>query len=60
MIDKIVELNADMPVEKLQQTLGDKIAVFRNKHEATLAELEHKFNERIDEYVGKILEFSFR
>ena len=60
MIDKIVELNADIPVEKLQQTLGDKIAVIKNKHEATLAELEHKFNERIDAYVGKILEFSFR
>jgi hypothetical protein len=60
MINKIVELNADMPVEKLEQTIGEKIAIIKNKHEATLAELEHKFNDRIDEYINRILEFSFR
>lgn len=60
MIDKIIELNADMPVEKIQQTIGDKIAIIKNRHEATLAELEHRFDERLDEYINKILEFSFR
>ena len=60
MIDKIIQLNADMPIEKIQQTIGDKIAVIRNKNEATLSELEHKFNDRLETFINKIIEFSFR
>ena len=60
MIDKIVQLNADLPIEKIQEVIGDKLAIIKNKNEATLAELERKFNERIDAFVNKITEFSFR
>lgn len=60
MIDKIIELNADLPIEKIQEVIGDKLAVIKNKNEATLAELERKFNDKIDAYVNKITEFSFR
>ena len=60
MIDKIVQLNADLPIEKIQEVIGDKLAIIKNKNEATLAELERKFNERIDSFVNKITEFSFR
>ena len=60
MIDKIVELNADLPEEALEQLLGQKIAMVRSKREASLVELENKFNERINLFVNKILSFSFR
>lgn len=60
MIDKIVELNAELPVDKIEQIIGEKIAIIKNKKEASLAELEHKYNERIELYVDKITEFNFR
>lgn len=60
MIDKIVELNVDLPIEKVQEIIGEKIAVIKSKREASLSELEHKFNERIDAFTDKITEFSFR
>ena len=60
MIDKIIQLNADLPVEKIQEVIGEKIAIIKNKHEATLAELENKFNKRLEECINKILDFSFR
>ena len=60
MINKIIELNANLPLEKLEETIGDKIAVIKNKNEATLAEVEHKFNERIEAFINKIMDFDFR
>lgn len=60
MIDKIIELNADLPLESIQQTIGEKIAIIKNKREATLAEVEQKFNERLEAFINKITEFSFR
>ena len=60
MIDKIIELNADLPLESIQQTIGEKIAIIKNKREATLAEVEQKFNERLEAFINKIIEFSFR
>lgn len=60
MIDKIVELNADLPLEKISEVIGDKIAIIKNKKEASLAELEHKFNERLQAFTERITEFSFR
>ena len=60
MIDKIVELNSELPLEKVQEIIGEKIAIIKNKKEASLAELERKFNDKIEEYTNKILEFNFR
>ena len=60
MIDKIVELNADLPEEQLEQILGEKIAMVRTKREASLVEIQNKFNERIAQFTNKILDFSFR
>ena len=60
MIDKIVEINSELPVEKIQEIIGDKISVIKNKKEASLAEVEKKFNERLQTFADKITEFSFR
>jgi hypothetical protein len=60
MIDKIVELNADLPEEALEEILGQKIAMVRSKKEASIAELQNKFNDRISAFTNKILKFSFR
>ena len=60
LINRIVEINAELPLEKLQQTIGDKIAIIKNRNEATLSELERKFNERLEENINRILDFSFR
>ena len=60
MIDKIVEINSDLPVEKIQEIIGDKISVIKNKKEASLAEVEKKFNEKLQAFADKITEFSFR
>jgi hypothetical protein len=60
MINKIVELNAEMPVDKITEVVGNKIAIIKNKREASLAEIERKFNERLQEITDKITEFSFR
>ena len=60
MIDKIVELNADLPLEKITEVIGDKIAIIKNKREASLSELERKFNDRLQAFTERITEFSFR
>jgi hypothetical protein len=60
MIEKIVEINATLPVEKVEQIIGEKIAVIKNKKEASIGELENKFNEKISAFTNKIIEFSFR
>lgn len=60
MIEKIVELNQDVPVEKIQEMIGEKISVIKNKKEASVEEIQRKFNERIELLTNKILEFSFR
>lgn len=60
MITKIVELNADLPVCELEKIIGDKIAVIRNKKEASLAEIEAIFNKNIQSVISKIINFSFR
>ena len=60
MIDKIVEMNSDLPLEKIQEIIGDKIAIIKNKKEASIIELERKFNAKIQAFTEKITGFSFR
>ena len=60
MIERIVDLNSDLSVEQVQEMIGEKVSVIKNKKEASILEIERKFNERIDEFTNKILEFSFR
>ena len=60
MITKIVEINSDLPLEQLQKVIGDKIAVIRNKKEATIEEIQQKLNVKIQSTISKIVSFEFR
>ena len=60
MITKIVELNADLPMEELQKIIGDRIAVIRNKKEASLEEIQQKINIKIQSAISRIVTFDFR
>lgn len=60
LITKIVELNADLQMNDLQKIIGDKIAIVRTKKEASLSEIENKFNGKLQGVIDKILSFNFR
>ncbi|MBR4231141.1 MAG: DUF2357 domain-containing protein [Bacilli bacterium] len=60
MITKIVELNSDLPMEELQKIIGDRIAVIRNKKEASLEEIQQKINVKIQSAISRIVTFDFR
>ena len=60
MITKIVELNSDLPMEELQKIIGDRIAVIRNKKEASLEEIQQKINIKIQSAISRIVTFDFR
>lgn len=60
MITKIVEINSDLSMDELQKVIGEKIAVIRNKKEASLEEVQKKFNSLIQSTISKIYNFKFR
>ncbi len=59
MINKIVELNVDMPAEQLEGIIGDKIAIIKNKKMASIGEVENLFNSKIQSALSKIINFKF-
>ncbi len=54
LIEKIVELNADMPTEKLKDKISEKISITKYKKEASLSEIQNIFTSHIDSYLEKI------
>ena len=60
MINKIVEINSDLPVEEIEKIIGDKLSIIKNKKHASIEEIEQKFNCKIQSIVSKIINFSFR
>ena len=60
MINKIVEINSDLPIEEITQKIGDKIAVIKNKKEASIEEVQVKLNSKIQSALSKIINFKLR
>ena len=60
MINKIVEINSELPIEEITQKIGDKIAVIKNKKEASIEEVQVKLNSRIQSAISKIINFKLR
>ena len=54
LIQRIVELNVDMPLSKLQEKIGDKIAVIRYKRQASLVEIQNIFLQNIKNFLEKV------
>ena len=54
LIQRIVELNVDMPLTTLKEKIGDKIAIIKYKKEASILEIQNAFSERIKSYLEKI------
>lgn len=60
MINKIIEINSDLPIEKIEGLIDEKLSIIKNKSEINLSELERKFNEKIFNFEERIRKFSFR
>lgn len=54
LIQRIVELNVDLPLSELKEQIGEKIAVIKYRKEASLTEVQNIFSEHIKKYLEKI------
>ena len=54
LVQRIVELNPNMPIEELIEKIGDKLAIVKYKTEASLSEINSIFSKYIKEYLDRI------
>lgn len=54
LIQRIVELNVDLPLTTLKEKIGDKIAITKFRKEASLMEIQNIFSKHIKNYLEKI------
>ena len=54
LIQRIVELNTDLPLTTLKDKIGDRIAIVKYKNEAALSEVSNTFSKSIKNYLEKI------
>ena len=54
LIERIVELNANLPLETLKEKIGEKIAITKYKKEASLSEIQNVFTTHINDYLDRI------
>ena len=59
LIERIVELNTDLPEEKLKEFIGEKLIVAKMKKSASLSEIQNSFSKQIKKYLEKIENFRF-
>ena len=59
LLQRIVELNVDLPLSTLKEKIGDKIAMIKYRKEASLSEIQNVFSVRIKAYLEKIENFKF-
>lgn len=59
MIERIVELNANLSEEDLKDIIGEKILMVRTKTKASLSEIQGVFTRQIKNYLEKIENFKF-
>ena len=57
LIQKIIELNADTPLEELKDIIGGKLLISRTKNKASLDELQDIFTKNMDQYLSRITKF---
>ena len=54
LIQRIVELNVDLPLSTLKEKIGDKIAIIKYRKEASLLEIQNIFTQHIKDYLERI------
>ena len=54
LIQRIVELNVDLPLTTLKEKIGDKIAITKFRKEANLMEIQNTFSKYIKNYLEKV------
>lgn len=54
LLQRIVELNVDLPLTTLKEKIGDKIAMIKYRKEASLTEIQNAFEQHIKAYLEKI------
>ena len=59
LLQRIVELNVDLPLTTLKEKIGDKIAMIKYRKEASLTEIQNAISGRINMYLEKIENFKF-
>ena len=59
LLQRIVELNVDLPLTELNEKIGDKIAMIKYRKEASLAEIQNIFEQHIKAYLEKVENFKF-
>ena len=59
LLQRIVELNVDMPLTTLKEKIGDKIAIIKYRKEASLTEVQNIFSQHIKMYLERIENFKF-
>jgi predicted component of viral defense system (DUF524 family) len=59
LINKIVEINSDLPIEKLQEQIGQRLAIVHYQKEASLSEITKVFKKNIEKFNNRIEEFKF-
>ena len=59
LIERIVELNADLDESILKEKIGQKIAITKYKKQASLSEIQSIFSRSIKNYLEKIENFKF-
>lgn len=57
LIQRIVELNVDLPLTTLKEKIGDKIALVKYRKEASLIEIQNVFSNHIKKYLENIENF---
>ncbi len=59
LIEKIVNLNADMSEDKLKDMIGEKLLITKQNNLASLREIQNGFTKYIDQFLDKIKDFEF-
>lgn len=59
LLQRIVELNVDLPLTELKDKIGDKIAMIKYRKEASLTEIQNIFEQHIKTYLEKVENFKF-
>lgn len=54
MLEKVVDMNADMTKKELQSMVGEKFAVIKYKNMVSMQDIQKIFTKHINNYLNKV------